>query len=157
MLYNRKKILALALLVCLVGISTACPMTGKTDSRTRTLAKATDDFAEGQKSAANLFATAKANGTISQEEINEIKPFLVQANELNAQAIELGKKLIASPDDPAVKDQLVTTINLVSAALVRANNAGLLKIKDQKLRIAFSTVVVALQAATTSAITVLRN
>lgn len=154
-IYKRKTSILLGLiLVFNISFAALC---GKGDTRTRTLAKATDDFAEGQKSAARILANAKDTGTISQEDINEIKPFLLQANTLNAQAIEYGKKLLTTPDDQTMKDQLVTTINSISTILVRANMAGLLRIKDAKTRAAFSAVIVTLQAAVTSAIIVIRN
>lgn len=152
-----QKIKFLLGLVLVFTITFAGMCGGNKDSKSRTLAKATDDFAEGQKSAAKLLATARDNGTISQEDINEIRPFLLQANDLNAEAIQYGRKLLTTPDDQELKNQLVNAINSISATLVRANNAGLLRIKNQELRASFSAVIVTLQAAVTSAIVVLRN
>lgn len=154
MLYQvpKKKLLALVLVYC-IGFAGMC---NSKDPKTRTLAKATDDFAEGQQSAARLLANAKTTGLVSQEDINEIKPFLQQANDLNAQAIEFGKKLLADPNNQFLQKDLVTTINQISSVLVRANNVGLFRIKDEKTRIAFNTIVAMMQAAATSAITIFK-
>lgn len=136
---------------------TMAAMCGSGSDPARTLAKATDDFAEGQKSAANLLLNAKSTNLVSQEDINEIKPFLQEANSLNGEAIALGKELLANPTDQTKKERLVATVNLISAALVRANNAGLTRIRDEKTKLAFSAIIAALQAAATSAIVLLKK
>lgn len=127
------------------------------DTKTRRIIIAADDFAEGQKSVARLLATARDTDLISQEDVNEIKPFLQQANDLNAKAIEYGKKLIQNPQDSVVEKDLVGIINQISAVLVRANNAGLLRIKDLKTREAFSLLIITMQNAVTSIIVTLKE
>lgn len=134
---------------------TFAAMCNKSSDPARTLAKAADDFAEGQKSAAKLLANAKTSGLVSGEDINEIKPFLQQANALNDQIIVLGKAFLVDPTNQTDKQKLIATINLVSAALVRANEAGLTRIRDANTRTAFSAIIVSLQAAATSVVVVL--
>lgn len=144
-------------LVLVLTICTACPFGGS--NARKTIATATDDFAEAQISTANLLANAGPNGSklITQEDINEIKPFLLQANDLNAKAIEYGKNLSKNPNDTEVKDKLITTLNQISSALVRANNAGFLRIKDPNLRTAFSALIIVMQNAATSIIILVRR
>lgn len=145
------------IVLLLIFSLTTAGMCSKGSDPARTLAKATDDFAEGQKSAANLLLNAKTTNLVSQEDINEIKPFLQEANSLNGEAIVLGKGLLASPTDQTKKERLVATVNLISAALVRANNAGLVRIRDEKTKLAFSAIIASLQAAATSAIVLLKK
>lgn len=155
---RNRRILVISLVVCLAIANTACPFgSSDKDKRIRTLAVATDDFAEGQKSAAKILGDARDKGILTQENINNIKPFLQQANDLNEEAIKFGKQLALNPTDATAKDNLITTINQISAALVRANNAGLLHIKDEGIRAAFSTAIVIMQAAATSAINILKD
>lgn len=153
---RHHKIRILLGLVLIFNISFAA-LCGKAESKTRTLAKATDDFAEGQKSIANLLANAKSTGLISQEDVNEIKPFLLQANDLNEKAIGYGKKLLTTPEDPVMQERLIETINQISSVLVRANNAGLFRIKDSNTKLAFSALIAALQNIATSAIIIIKN
>lgn len=152
---HKVKILIALVLVFNITSAEKCGGSNVKDTKTRTLIKATDDFAEGQQSVARLLATARGTGLISGEDVAEIKPFLQQANHLNEQAIALGKKLIASPDDLNIQRDLVSTINGISSILVRANDAGIFRIKDPKTKASFSLIIATMQAAITSAVTIL--
>lgn len=149
---SRTKISIALVLIFTFGFAGMCDKGAR-----KTISTATDDFAEAQVSTANLLATAKTNGLVSQEDINEIKPFLLEANTLNDEAIKYGRQLSSNPTDATAKQNLIDTLNRVSAALVRANNAGLTRIKDPATRAAFSGLVVTMQAAATSIIVIVKR
>lgn len=155
-MHKRRKITNIVALVLVFNLSFAA-MCNKEDSKTRTLARATDDFAEGQKSAANLLLNAKNSGLMSQEDVNEIKPFLIEANDLNAEAITLARDFINNPNNLTAKEGLISIINRISASLVRANNIGLVRIKNKETQVAFSAIIIAMQSAVTTAIIVLKK
>lgn len=154
-MFRKRKITNILALVLVFNLAFA-GMCSR-DNRTKKLSKAVDDFAEAQVSVANLFAKAKENGTISQEAINEIKPFLQHANDLNEEAIKYGRTLLKNPTDTATQSVLVDVINQISSTLVRANNAGFLRIKNEGVRAAFSALIVVMQAAVTSAIGIIKR
>lgn len=152
---NKKQISILLTLVLLVGITTACPFGGSKNAKK--ISTATDDFAEAQQSIARLLASARDSKLISQEDINEVKPFLQEANRLNGEAIAYGRKLLKNPNDVATETDLIETINKISAVLVRANNAGLFRIKDQNTRNTFSTFIALMQASATTIVTIIES
>lgn len=150
--FSRTKILIGLVLVFNISFAAIC---GK--NQKATIAVATDDFAEAQISAANLLVNARNTGLISQEDINEIKPFLQQANDYNAKAIEYGRSLAKDPTNTTTKNDLIDTLNQISNVLVRANNAGIFRIKDPALRSAFSALIVVMQNSATSIIRLVRR
>lgn len=149
---NKTKILIALVLIFNISFGALC---GR--STRATIATATDDFAEAQISTANLLTNAKTTGLVSQEDINEIKPFLIQANDLNAKAIEYGKQLSKNPNDVETRDKLIETLNNITSTLVRANNAGLFRIKDIRTRTAFNALIITMQSAATSIISLVRR
>lgn len=149
---NKTKTLIGLILIFNISFGALC---GR--STRATIATATDDFAEAQISTANLLANAKSTGLVSQEDINEIKPFLMQANDLNARAIEYGKQLSKNPNDVETRDKLINILNNLTSVLVRANNAGLIRIKDLKTRTAFNALVLTMQSAATSILGLVRR
>lgn len=151
---RTKKILAVVLLF---NISFA-GMCGKED-RIRTLAKGSDDFAQALKSTGELLQNAKSTGLISQEDVNEIKPFLQEAAKGNDEVIAYAQKLITNGDinNPSEQDELVNRINEISQTILRANQVGLTRIKNEQTRAAFSLLVATMNATITSVINTIRT
>lgn len=152
MYLNNKRKLIILVLIFQLTFAGMCESEGK-----KTIAIATDDFAEAQVSVANLLANAKSTNLISQEDINEIKPFLQEANDLNSDSIAYGRTLLKNPNDVVTKDKLVEALNKISAVLVRANNAGLSRIKDPTTRSSLSALIVVMQNAATSIINLVES
>jgi|SRR6185295_4056935 len=151
MITKRKFISLILLLVIAYGGLGA----GSCDSsKTRQLTKAEDTIAESELRIATFLTEAKASGTLSQNDINAIKPFLIAVNDGNREAIVITKEILANPTVDK-QQQLLAVVSTISNNLVRLNNEGSLRIKDPAKRLAFSGFVIALQGAVSSAVVIL--
>lgn len=151
MISTKRKLTSMLLLLVIAygSMGFACD-----SSKTKQLAKAEDTVAEAELRIATFLTDAKLTGTLSQEDINAIKPFLIAVNDGNREAIAITKELIANPSIDK-QQQLLAVVSTISKNLVRLNNEGSLRIKDPAKRLAFSGFVVALQGAVSSAVVIL--
>lgn len=140
----------LAFVLLFISMGFAC----NKEDKTRTLAKAEDDIAQAQLGVAKFLADAKSTSTLSQEDIDAIKPFLIEVNNANGEAIRITKELLANPSAEK-KAQLLAAVNVVSGSIIRLNTAGTLRIKDPQKRLVFNGLVTALQGAVSAAVIVL--
>lgn len=156
--YNRiliTKVLlgTLILSVALGNMGFAC---NKNDPKVRQLAKANDDVGEGLLTVATILRDSKANGTISQADVDFLKPILKEIGEGNKKTIEIGKSLNELEDIPLNKQQeLLQAISFVTDTVTTLNNEGALRIKDPSKRALFSAVVLAMQSSITSVVIIL--
>lgn len=128
----------------------------RSDPKVRQLAKVNDDIGQGLLSVAEVVRDSKANGTLSQDDINFLKPILKEIGEGNKRAIAIGQSLPDVNDIPLTKQQeLLQEISFVSDTLTTLNNEGVLRIKDPAKRALFSAVVLAMQASITSVVVIL--
>lgn len=141
--------LLLVLIITYSGYGFACD-----SNKVKQLAKAEDTIAESELRIATFLTEAKASGTLSQSDINAVKPFLIAINDGNREAIRLTKELVNSPDSDK-QTQLLAIISTISNNIVRLNNEGALRIKDPAKRLAFTGLTVALQGAISSAVVLL--
>lgn len=124
--------------------------------KVRQLAKAEDNVSQGLFLVSEIVRDAKANGTLSQEDIDFIKPLLKSVGESNKQAIKIGQSLNDLENISADKQaELIAIITFTSTTLTELNENGSLRIKDPQKRIAFSAFVLAMQASVTSVIIIL--
>lgn len=150
-LVRSRKITSLALMLII-----ACSSYGFACSsdKIKQLAKAEDTIAESELRIATFLTDAKANGTLSQSDINAIKPILIAVNDGNREAIKLTKEIVANPNSDK-QTELLAVVSTISNNLVRLNNEGTLRIKDPAKRLVFSGFVLALQGAVSSAVVLL--
>ena len=147
---NRKITSVMLMLVIVYGsYGFAC-----NSDKVRQLAKAEDTIAESELRIAKFLTEAKTNGTLSQNDINAIKPLLIAVNDGNREAIKLTKEIVANPNSDK-QTELLAVISTISNNLVRLNSEGTLRIKDPAKRLVFSGFVVALQGAVSSAVVLL--
>lgn len=143
---------ALILVVFLALANTACPFGGgKNETRNKTLLRATDDFAQAQIEAVDLIRVSRSVDAITDSDVATFKAILQDVNAYNQQAIDLGRQIIGQPDIPLDKqEELLKIIYQISNSLVRLNNAGITRIRDEGKRAAFTAIVMAMQAAASS-------
>lgn len=143
----------LILSVALGNMGFAC---NKNDPKVRQLAKVSDDVGQGLLTTVLVINDAKKNGTLSQADVDFLKPILKEIGEGNKRAIEIGKSLNELGDIPLNKQQeLLQAISFVADTIVTLNNEGALRIKDPAKRALFSTVVLAMQSSITSIVVIL--
>lgn len=153
MRFNRTRMLIALVLIFQISFAGFC---GKNETKAKTLARAADDFAQAQISAVNLIKSARDTNLIQDEDVAVLKAILSDINGFNQQAIDLAKGMLNQDPIPLEKqEQLLKVVYQISNAITRLNNAGLLRIKNSEKQAAFSAIVTALQAAATTAITVL--
>lgn len=147
---NRKITSIMLMLIVVYGsYGFAC-----SSDKVRQLAKAEDTIAESELRIATFLTEAKANGTLSQNDINAIKPLLIAVNDGNREAIKITKEMVSNPASDK-QAELLAVVSSISNNLVRLNSEGTLRIKDPAKRLAFSGFVVALQGAVSSAVVLL--
>lgn len=127
------------------------------DPKVRQLAKVSDDVSQGLLSTAEIVRDSKANGTLTQDDVDLLRPLLKQIGETNGQAIAIGKSLNNLDDIPTDKQaQLLQLISFASDTIVQLNNEGVLRIKDPQKRLIFNSLVLAMQASITSIVPLLK-
>jgi len=157
-LTRREKIsISLILVICfsLTTGFTAPAGCGKSPSKqttVRTLSVIEDDVATGLESTAKILNESKVDGSLSQADIDAMKPILQSINEANDKLISMTEKY-ASVDDIPESDRpaIIDVINQAAASLTALNNEGMLRIKNPTKRAAFNVIVLGLQSAATSA------
>lgn len=144
--------ISIILLAIMLMLLTACPSTDKT----RAIARAEDDVAQGLSSTANLLKDAEAAGSLAKEDVAFLKPILTEVGKGNLQAIELVKSF-KDISNPSLDEQtkLLQIISTISTNLTSLNNEGALRIKDNKKKVLFNTIVVSMQSSATSIVVIL--
>lgn len=152
-IFTKTKTLLALVIVFQLTFAATC---NKNDPKVRQLAKVNDDIAQGLLSTATIIRDSKANGTLSQVDVDFLKPILKEIGEGNQRAINIGKSLNEIEDIPLDKQQeLLQAISFVADSLVTLNNEGILRIKDPTKRALFSAVVLAMQSSITSVVIIL--
>lgn len=148
---NISKGIILSLIISIGIFNQACDQ-----NKVRKLAKVEDDVAQGLLSSAELIRDAKANGTISQADVDFLKPLLLEVGNANKTAINISKTLVDTEEIPLNKQQeIIQAISFLSDALTTLNNEGQLRIHDPQNRILFSALVLAAQTSANSIIIIL--
>lgn len=150
----RKQFLVLATISFLI-ISNAGFACKVNNDKARTLAKAADDSAQAQISITNLIKTARDAGWVSDNFAKEAKVILQDINKLNDQVISLAKTLATeSTIPPEAQGDVLKLLGQISTQVQNLNNMGLLHIKNEQTKLAFSGFVLALQSAITTVVIV---
>jgi hypothetical protein len=131
--------LGLVLVISFASLGFACDK-----DKARELSKGVDTIAEAELRVANFMKEAKETGTLSQEDINAIKPYLIAVNDANRNAIATVKQIGTDPTADQ-KTQLLREIAIVANAINSLNQQGLLRIKDPQKKLVFTTLVTTLQ------------
>lgn len=149
---NKTKPLLISILIFQLVFAAACDK-----SKVRQLAKAEDDVAQGLLSVATVIRDAKANGTLSQDDVDLLKPLLLEIGNANKQAIAIGKSLNNLEDIPLDKQaQLLQIISFASDTITTLNNQGVLRIKDPQKRLLFNALALSMQTAISSIVIILK-
>lgn len=132
-------------------------MCGGGDPKAKQIVRAEDDFAQGLKTTANILKECKTDGSISQADIDFLKPILLEVSNTHLRIIKLTEEIIALGDSATVDKQkeLLEQINFISDNLTTLNNEGILRIKNESHRILFNATILTMQSAVTSFVIVL--
>lgn len=149
---NISRGIILSLIISIGIFNQACDQ-----NKVRKLAKVEDDVAQGLLSSVELIRDAKASGTISQADVDFLKPLLLEVGNANKTAINISKTLVDTENIPLSKQQeIIQAVSFLSDTLNTLNSEGILRIKDEQKRILFSALVLAAQTSANSIIIILK-
>lgn len=148
-----RKLVSLILITILslstMGFARACD-----EDKEKKVNRALDTIAESEKRVASFIKEAKETGTLSEADVNLLKPYLIAINDGNREAIQIAKSMLTDPS-ASRQTELSNAISRVSISVVRLNDQGTLRIKDPQKRLLFNGLVLAIQGAVSSAVLLL--